>query len=346
MGKVTVITPSRLHFALIDLNGSLGRVDGGIGLSLAYPGFRITAKYADETEIIASAEIVSRVRSLLELLQKKCGAGNIWIKIEESIPSHVGLGSGTQLSLGIAQAICSLNGVDLAHKEMAFWVERGGTSGIGISAFSQGGFIVDGGHEFTKDKHRDKKSSFLPSSASKGIQPPPIIARYDFPEWDILITIPNCKHISGDEEVRLFQTLCPLPLDDVRSISHVILLKLLPAVVQHDLKSFGDAVDIIQCIGWKKIEIEKQDDIVKQTMSFLRNNGGYGVGLSSWGPAIFCFGDDLTSLQSKTSDFLSENNPGGYCFLTRVNNSGATIINENGIHGNRSKTADLQRAFR
>jgi beta-ribofuranosylaminobenzene 5'-phosphate synthase len=346
MRKITVITPSRLHFALIDLNGSLGRVDGSIGLTLANPGFRITAQYADEMEIVAPIEIASRAKMLLELLQKKCEISNIRIEIEESIPSHVGLGSGTQLSLGIAQAVCSLHDLDLTHQEMAFLVERGGTSGIGISAFSQGGFIIDGGHEFLKDGFYGEKSSFLPSSASKGVKPPPVIARYDFPDWDILITIPNCRHISGEDEVRLFQTLCPLPLDDVRSIAHVVLLKLLPAIVQHDLNSFGEAVDIIQCIGWKKTEIEKQDEIVKQTMSFIRSNGGYGVGLSSWGPAIFCFGEDLTSLQAKASDFLTENNPGGYCFLTHANNSGATILDENGIHRNRSKTADLQRAFR
>ena len=44
MQKITVITPSRIHMALIDLNGGLGRVDGGIGLSLASPGFRNTVE--------------------------------------------------------------------------------------------------------------------------------------------------------------------------------------------------------------------------------------------------------------------------------------------------------------
>ncbi len=347
MSKITVITPSRIHFALIDLNGSLGRVDGGIGLSISQPGFTINAQYADEMKIVAPMEIASRTENILRLLQEKCDIGNVRIEIEESIPSHVGLGSGTQLSLGIAQAVCSLCDLDLTHQEMAFLVERGGTSGIGISAFSQGGFIVDGGHEFSKDNIcEDKKSSFLPSSASKGIKPPPIIARYDFPDWDILITIPNCKHISGEEEVKLFQTLCPLPLNDVRSISHVVLLKLLPAIVQHDLISFGEAVDIIQNLGWKKTEIEKQDKIVKQTMAFLRENGGYGVGLSSWGPAIFCFGENLTSLQAKTSDFLAENNIGGYCFLTSANNFGAKVIDENGIHVRSIEKTDLQRSFR
>jgi len=347
MRKVTVITPSRLHFALIDLNGSLGRVDGGIGLSLAHPGFKITAQYSDDMTIIAPHEITSRAIAILKLLKGKCDIGNAKIEIEENIPSHVGLGSGTQLSLGMAQAICTLHGLDLTHQEMAFLVERGGTSGIGVTAFSQGGFIVDGGHEFSEGEFCEgKKNAFLPSSASRGIKPPPIIARYDFPDWDILATIPNCKHISGEDEVRLFQTLCPMPLDDVRMISHITLLKLLPAVVQHDIASFGEAIGLIQNIGWKKVEIDKQDGIVRQAMAFLREKGGYGVGLSSWGPAIYCFGENLTELKKITDDFLAKNNPGGYCFLTRANNFGAAVIDDDGIYGSRPETADLQRSFR
>ena len=346
MNKVKVITPSRIHFALIDLNGSLGRVDGGIGLSLAHHGFRINAQDSDEMEIIAPPEIMPRANTILSLLKDRCDIGNARLEIEENIPSHVGLGSGTQLSLGIAQAICTLYDLGLTHQEMAFSVERGGTSGIGVAAFSQGGFIVDGGHGFSKLFCEGKKNSFLPSSASKGIKPPPIIARYDFPDWDILITIPNCKHISGNEEVKLFQTLCPMPLDDVRMISHITLLKLLPSVVQHDIVSFGEAVDLIQSVGWKKVEIEKQDEIVRQTMDFLRQKNGYGVGLSSWGPAIFCFGENLTELQNITEEFLAKNNPGGYCFLTRANNFGATVIDDDGIYGSRLETANEQRSFR
>lgn len=347
MRKVTVITPSRLHFALIDLNGSLGRVDGGIGLSLAYPGFKIIAQYSDETNIIAPDEILPRANRILSLLKDKCDIGNVTIKIEENIPSHVGLGSGTQLSLGIAKAVCTLYDIDLTHQEMAFIVGRGGTSGIGIAAFSHGGFIVDGGHEFSKDKFCEgMKNSFLPSSASKGIKPPPIIVRYDFPDWDILVTIPNCKHISGDDEVKLFQTLCPMPLEDVQKIAHIILLKMLPSIVQNDIESFGEAIDLIQNIGWKKVEIEKQDGIVRQMMTFLRENGGYGVGLSSWGPAIFCFGEDLTKLQMITNDYLIENRIGGYCFLTHANNSGATVIDDNGTYRSGLETANQQRSFR
>jgi len=178
------------------------------------------------------------------------------------------------------------------------------------------------------------------------VAPPPIIARYDFPDWDILITIPDCKQISGEEEVNLFQNLCQLPLNEVQTLSHIILMKLLPALVQRDLKYFGDAVDQIQDMAWKKVEVEEQDPIVRLTMAFLRENGACGVGLSSWGPAIFCFGEDLSTLEMKTQAFLDSTDAGGICFLTQPNNTGAVVLEEqNGVHGSRSKAANLQRAF-
>ena len=337
MKKVTVLTPSRIHIALIDLNGSIGRVDGGIGLTLSEPGFKIVAQISDRTEISGNDETSERARKIVSILQKKCNIGHVKIDIEKSIPSHAGLGSGTQLSLGIAQALCKLYGLNYSHQEMAYLVERGGTSGIGVSAFSYGGFIVDGGHTFKE------KSSFLPSSASRGVKPPPVIARYNFPDWDILVTIPKCRHISGEEEVKLFQTLCPIPIDDVKTIAHIVLLKIMPAIVQKDLLSFSEAINYIQTIGWKKVEIEKQDPIIKETMNFLRNNGGYGVGLSSWGPAIFCFGENLKTLELKIKEFL----PDCFCFITRANNTGASIIEEeiHGVYGDRPETENLQEAL-
>ena len=320
MKNVTIKTPSRIHIALIDLNGSLGKVDGGIGLSIDRPGFRITAEYAHETSIECPKNIAQRAGEVLELLRGNCNVGHAKVVIEESIPSHVGLGSSTQFYLGIAKAVCKLYNIDLSAQEMAFIVGRGGTSGIGVAAFFHGGFIVDGGHKFPQEK-----SSFLPSSASKGVRSAPVIARYDFPDWDILITTPRCKHISGDEEVKLFQSLCPISLKDVQALSHIILIKLLPALIQRDLEYFGQAVDQIQNIGWKKVEIEKQDTIVSQTMKFLRENGGQGVGMSSWGPTIFCFGENLKDLKESTKAFLLKNNPDGICFLTKANNTGAMV---------------------
>jgi len=320
MEKVTVTTPSRLHFALIDLNGSLGRVDGGIGLSLEHPGFQIIATPSMSVQIIGlkNGLFLPRAEEIVKILKSKYNFSGVRIEITQSIPAHTGLGSGTQLSLGIAAAICALYDININIEETASLVGRGGTSGIGVATFQHGGFIVDGGHRFPT-----QKSSFLPSSASDNVAPPPILFRQNFPDWPILIVIPNCKHISGAEEVRLFTTLCPMPQTSAQQLSHLILMKLLPALVENDLSSFGETINRIQEIGWKKIEIDAQGPIIQKTIDFLRNNGAVGVGLSSWGPALYAFGEDLESLKEKTEEFLSRLPDGGTCFITEANNTGA-----------------------
>ncbi|MBC8230819.1 beta-ribofuranosylaminobenzene 5'-phosphate synthase [bacterium] len=331
MKKVIVTTPSRLHFALIDLNGSLGRVDGGIGLSLASPCFQIIATPSTNVQIVGSKSkpFLSRAEEIINILKSKYNFNGIRIEIAQSIPAHTGLGSGTQLSLGIASAICALYDINLNIEEIALLVGRGGTSGIGVAAFHHGGFIVDGGHRFPA-----QKSSFLPSSASANVAPPPVLFRQDFPDWPVLIVIPkgqppapfvkgDCKHISGAEEVRLFTTLCPMPHTTAQQLSHLVLMKLLPALVENDLISFGEAINCIQEIGWKKIEVEAQGPVIQNTMDFLRNNGAVGVGLSSWGPALYALGEDLELLQEKTTNFLARLPHGGTCFITKASNIGA-----------------------
>ena len=322
MGQIRIITPARLHFALIDLNGALGRIDGSIGLALNEPNFRIVASPADRVQI-ESVQWRKRAEAAIQRLRAKYDFPGIHIRLESEIPSHSGFGSGTQLALGVAQAVNTVYDLGLSVGELALTVGRGGTSGIGVAAFEQGGFILDGGHRFPAEK-----SSFLPSSAAGAVPPPPILLRYPFPDWDMLIVIPNCTHISGDTETNLFQTLCPQPQSMGEQLSHIILLELLPAIVEKDLNLFSDAINRIQTFGWKKVEIDAQGGVLQQTLDFLRDNGAIGAGVSSWGPAIFALGTELADLQQKTEAYLKTLPGGGRCFITRANNGGAQVETE------------------
>ncbi len=322
MPQVTITTPARLHFALIDLNGSLGRIDGSIGLAINEPRFRIIAEPSNHIQI-ESRHYQLRAHSIVERLRMKYDFPGGTFKLASEIPPHSGFGSGTQLALGIAQAVNMLYDLKLSVAELALAVGRGGTSGIGIVAFEQGGFILDGGHRFP-----EQKASFLPSSAAGNVPPPPLLLRHPFPNWNLLIVIPNCTHISGETEINLFKTLCPQPRADAEQLSHIILLKLLPAIFEKDLHAFGDAINRIQRFGWKKVEIDAQGGILQQTLDFLRDNGAIGAGVSSWGPAIFAVGEDIAALLEKTNAFLKTLPAGGTCFITQANNTGANIFEE------------------
>ena len=317
MPCVTITTPARLHFALIDLNGSLGRIDGSIGLAINAPHFEIIAEPANQIQI-ESAQYKARAHAIVERLQTKYGFPGIHLELASEIPPHSGFGSGTQLALGIAQAVNTLYNLNLSVADLALAVGRGGTSGIGITAFEQGGFILDGGHRFP-----DQKSSFLPSSAAGSVPPPPLLLRHPFPDWELLIVIPRCTHISGETEINLFKTLCPQPRATAEQLSHLILLKLLPAIFEKGLHAFGDAINRLQTFGWKKVEIDAQGGILQRTLDFLRDNGAIGAGVSSWGPGIFAVGDELPALKEKTEAFLETLPEGGTCFITGANNTGA-----------------------
>ncbi len=155
--------------------------------------------------------------------------------------------------------------------------------------------------------------------------PPPILVRYDFPDWDILLCIPTGEETAGIHEIQIFKVVCPVSLDEVRTISHLILLKMLPAILERDLETFGATLEESQKYGFKKFEFRAQSHNIPQCMDFLKQNGGVGVGMSSWGPTVFAFGEDLTELGEKTRRFLDDN-MGGTCFVTRANNTGMTVL--------------------
>ena len=112
--KVMVITPSRLHFGILEPSKKRGFC-GGAGVALEKPRFVIEAD--------AKGKVDCR----------------------ERIPSHVGLGSTTQKNLALSSAYRKLG---LARKEKKAWDER--ISRIGAFAFEKGGFIADFGNRIER----------------------------------------------------------------------------------------------------------------------------------------------------------------------------------------------------
>lgn len=307
-----ITTPSRLHLTLIDMNAGIGRVDGSIGITLDKPGIKIDAQKSDIVEITGFSEHIGRMRNSTTALLHD-GEG-IRISIEEDFPSHIGLGSGTQAALAAGKAVNELYDLGLSIHEIAVKVGRGGTSGIGVAAFESGGFILDGGHKFSH------KRAFLPSAASK-LPPAPVLLRKDFPDWDIVLAVPQQKGASQKNEVNIFQEKCPVPLREVEALSHVILMQLLPALFEEDIVTFGKSIDAIQELGFKKQEVRLQP-LSKDLMNALREGGAYGAGMSSFGPTVYTFGEDAENLKKIAGEFLGGK---GEVLCTKARNRGAII---------------------
>jgi beta-ribofuranosylaminobenzene 5'-phosphate synthase len=316
--RVKLRTPARLHFSLIDLNGELGRIDGGIGVAIDNPNWIITVKKNSTWEIPQHiSELIEKLKDKLDL------TNNYKIDIESSLPSHVGLGSQTQLSLAVAHGLSILEQQEHSVSKLAAFVGRGGTSGIGVAAFEHGGFILDGGHTC------EDKPDFLPSHFSNS-KPAVLISRYNVPnDWYFIIAIPDTgKGKYGAAELEIFNKYCPISNQDVEKLSRIILMKMLPAIVEDDIVQFGKGLNDIQKIGFKSIENRLQYDFVKDLQQFFLDSGAVGSGLSSFGPATFCLIQSEKSakeLVEKTQDFFEKNGQTGEIFYTQANNDGVKI---------------------
>ncbi|MEM2934343.1 MAG: hypothetical protein QXL78_05390, partial [Methanocellales archaeon] len=146
--KIQVNAPARLHLGVIDLSNSLGRLYGSIGVGINQPCVEVIAEESKDIEVCSeeNIECFTAAESIIKRFLKKYNIeSGVRISIVKSIPSHVGLGSTTQLSLSIALAISKLYGIETTVREMAESLGRGGVSGIGPAVFEKGGFVVDGG---------------------------------------------------------------------------------------------------------------------------------------------------------------------------------------------------------
>jgi beta-ribofuranosylaminobenzene 5'-phosphate synthase len=323
-------TPSRIHIGLIDLNGSIGRVDGGIGLALEEPNITIKGKESDEINIEFDKKLIDKfgedyINSIKEriahisnkMLNVVDGEG-VDLKILSLFPAHSGLGSGTQISLAVGKLISKIYNKEMNGYDIAKITGRGGTSGIGIGAFEYGGFLIDGGHSFGKG---GDKEDFRPSSASKGVKPAPIIFRYNF-DWDVILIIPKGEHVYGKKEVDIFKRYCPIPLNEVEKICHLVLMKMMPAIVEKKMEDFGDVVNKLQYLGFKKIELSLQSRIVKHLIDELHKTAY--AGLSSFGPTVYAVGDKKMILDV-ANDIFDCYGVDGEIIMTKANNVGYRV---------------------
>ncbi|MFC1885740.1 beta-ribofuranosylaminobenzene 5'-phosphate synthase, partial [Thermodesulfobacteriota bacterium] len=89
----------------------------------------------------------------------------------------------------------------------------------------------------------------------------------------------------------------------------------------------GAAMEEFQTLGFKVFELRAQTDLLKSCIQFLKDQGGAGVGMSSWGPSVYAFGEDLSDLKKKTQTWL-DNHGGGETILTKANNVGIRIVSK------------------
>lgn len=271
--RVTVTAPARLHMGFLDLNGGLGRSFGSLGLTIS--GLATTVHAEPAESLVARGPEAERVKNIAARLLGHHGeTRSASLTVEQAIPAHVGLGSGTQLALAAGTALARLFGWGVDGRAIAHLAGRGSRSGIGIGAFETGGFLVDGGRG-----DRD--------------EPPRIVARAEFPaHWRILLIFDELgQGIHGAKEIDAFGTLPGFPAALSAELCRLTLMQALPSLQDHDIAGFGAAIGAIQqSVGDYFAPAQGgryTSPMVTEALNWLTAQGIAGVGQSSWGPTGF-----------------------------------------------------------
>jgi beta-RFAP synthase len=274
--SVTVAVPARLHLGFLDLNGELGRLFGSIGLAISGLGTTLTIRRASKMQIVGPER--ERIRHHIDTMEHILGVDAACeVTIDEAVPAHVGLGSGTQIALAIAAGMRRLHGRSLDVRGDAIRLERGARSGLGVGVFEHGGLLVDGGR----------------GSENRAA---PIVSRMAFPErWRVLVLLdPKRRGLHGSDERAAFASLPPFPGDDAAHFCRLVLMKALPAVAEDDLASFGAAIAELQArLGDYYAPVQGGHRFaspdVAAALEMLTQEGAAGAGQSSWGPTGYAF---------------------------------------------------------
>jgi beta-ribofuranosylaminobenzene 5'-phosphate synthase len=309
---VEAVCTARLHLGFLDLNGSLGRRFGSLGLALDWPRTRLAIRRSATTRATGpDQERAGRyLRSMVERLRLADGC---LLDVIEAIPPHGGLGSGTQLALAVAAAVRRLHGLPLDCRGDAAALGRGRRSGIGIGLFESGGLVVDGG-----------------CGAER--RPPRILSRLAVPpDWRVLLLIDKSRRgLSGAREAAAFGAVGAMPGAVSAELCRLVLMQALPAIAEDDLAAFGAAITRIQAIvGDHFIPAQGSrfaSPRVAAGLAALAAMGATGIGQSSWGPTGFAFvrGEDAARrlVESLRAGGTAEGLDTRVC---RALNQGATI---------------------
>jgi len=294
--RVTVNAFARLHMGFIDLNGSLGKRFGSLGVGLDAPDTLVELAIGKDVFGLGPepSHVARHKQRLLQHLQEQCrrmalteaspyadggripdaGIPDISIKVHREIPRHFGLGSGTQMALAIGEGLNQLFDVTLSPSEIAAVTARGQRSGIGIGTFAAGGFVIDDGR---------RAETIVPE----------IIAQHAFPEaWRILLIFDH-QHVGvhGDQERAAFAALPDADLAATNQINQLVMAQALPAIRAQDLKKFGDVVAVLQAYTGDYFAPAQggryASDAVAAVLKTLMQVGVHCVGQSSWGPTGF-----------------------------------------------------------
>ena len=310
MTSVRVEAPARLHMGMLDVAGGRARRFGGLGVALTRPAAVVEASPSDD--VAADGPDAARAVAVARRCRETLGlAGGARVRVLETIPAHVGLGSGTKLALAVTAALAALAGQRLEPRAIARAAGRGARSAVGLWTFVLGGLVVEGG-------------------VRPGVeQAAPLLARHAMPdEWRCVLAIPSAEPgLSGAAEEEAFTRLRP-DAERAALIAQLVLTSLLPGVAECDLTEFGAALTRIQRLVGESFASVQGGVFHPRSgplVDALLRLGAAGAGQSSWGPAVYGIVGDEQAGRELVRRMEAELAGAGRVELVRFDNRGAQV---------------------
>ncbi len=307
--RITLNASSHVHLGNPDLHGGVGRLYGTLGITLDEPRLVITAwRDGDNTEGLPdwAVQVYERLSAEYEC--------TISLKIESLIPRGIGLGGTTPLYISLAEAfhrLCGTGSFDPVAS--AYRLGRSRVSGLGLYAYTHGGFIFDGG--------------FKPGIP----KPPPLVFRAEAPSWlRILVAVPR-RHVDRIRRLkeREDEILGSLPRMDEQMamrLSRIVLMGILANIADGDWIEAGRwMTEFNRMLGeyWAGEQggvycCSEAEELIEAMLS----SGAIAAAQSSWGPAVYALVEDsrleeLVAAVSRTAERVDAD-----VIITRPRNRG------------------------
>lgn len=312
----------RIHITLIGMNEDGFRINGGIGFSIDKPNITLEIKQSSHFQINDNRNSPldysqrERLKNKLISIKTKLNLDSeIIISISGSLPIHSGFGSGTIVRLACIEGLLILNDLKYDEDTLIQLSGRGGTSGIGVRTYFKGGYVFDIGHKNIGQK-------LLPSSEMEinTIQSL-VISQGLMPIWRFGICYPKQRIEIDENETQFFKNNAKVNESVVFKTLYNVVYSTLAGIIENDIDCFQKGINEIQLMGWKKSEKDLYSDNVYQIESILYKNGASMVGMSSLGPGLYFFAEDISTVIAKSEQDIND----WYFFSTLTNNVGRSL---------------------
>jgi beta-ribofuranosylaminobenzene 5'-phosphate synthase len=312
-GTVSVVAPARIHLTVLDMNRFSPARSGGGGVGFAIQVYCSVSVACIPSGLEIEYSRAAIIKHFVQVFSRTVGyRGGFRVVAEDHQHKHVGLGSTSTIMIALAHAMNRAVGSPLTSDQLRMLVGNnyieetldgkvasGFETGVGPAVSIHGGMAVMGDelslvyhHPFAGGKH-------------------------------VYIVIPPTEISSaGDKEFDLLMNKARmLDYRDRELKAYMILMDLVPALEQSDLKKAGNVIWEIDFRGSKRAEVEHHSFEIYHYMSRLREAGLEFVGMSSVGPSIAV----ITEKDLQTVDAILKPMGLEVAISTKVDNEGLKI---------------------